>query len=98
MPESKLESLFLISLKDNQKTFSEDDKLPSLPLPDLKHTLDRYLDSVKVLVTPKEFNNTVRIVEKFENGIGRELDEKLRRKAKSERNWVSFNVRKIIMK
>ena len=90
MSESKLQSLFLVSPKDNQKTFEKDDKLPSLPLPDLKHSLDRYLDSVKVLVTPKEYQNTVRIVEKFEKGIGKELDEKLRRKAKTERNWVSF--------
>jgi hypothetical protein len=28
-----------------KKTFEYDDKLPSLPLPTLDHTLERYLDS-----------------------------------------------------
>ena len=28
-----------------KKTFEYDDKLPSLPLPTLEHTLERYLDS-----------------------------------------------------
>ena len=34
---------------DEEKTFQYQDELPSLPVPDLKHTLDRYLDSGIVL-------------------------------------------------
>ena len=30
---------------DDEKTFQYQDQLPSLPVPDLQHTLDRYLDS-----------------------------------------------------
>lgn len=35
----------LLFASDNERTFSSDDKLPSLPVPDLQHTLQRYLDS-----------------------------------------------------
>jgi len=31
----------------DEKTFQHDESLPSLPVPDLQHTLDRYLDSGK---------------------------------------------------
>lgn len=30
---------------NTEKTFQYDEDLPSLPVPDLQHTLDRYLDS-----------------------------------------------------
>ena len=30
---------------DNEKTFQNEDSLPSLPLPDLEETLKKYLDS-----------------------------------------------------
>lgn len=30
---------------NKEKTYSNQDKLPPLPVPDLGHTLDRYLDS-----------------------------------------------------
>lgn len=32
---------------NKEKTFSNQDKLPPLPVPDLSHTLERYLDSGK---------------------------------------------------
>lgn len=35
----------LLFASDNEKTFSSDESLPSLPVPDLQHTLQRYLDS-----------------------------------------------------
>ena len=35
----------LLFTTDDEKTFQYQDQLPSLPVPDLQHTLDRYLDS-----------------------------------------------------
>ena len=35
----------LLFTTDEEKTFQYQDQLPSLPVPDLQHTLDRYLDS-----------------------------------------------------
>lgn len=77
------------------KTFSFDNNLPSLPLPDLDKTLKKYLDSVKPFLTELEFLQTTKKLENFRNGIGKQLHFHLLEKAKNERNWVrkfSFSV------
>jgi len=68
-----------------------DDKLPPLPVPNLDHTLDKYLESTKPYVTDQQFENTRQLVENFKNGIGAELHEKLKAKAATERNWVRID-------
>lgn len=70
------------------KTFENDEKLPSLPVPSLSHTLERYLDSVKPFASQNEYYKTERIVKDFENGIGKELHSKLVMKAAKEHNWL----------
>ena len=35
----------LIFASEEERTFGTDEELPSLPVPDLQHTLQRYLDS-----------------------------------------------------
>lgn len=72
----------------NDPTFSKEDLLPSLPLPPLKSTLSKYLESIKPFVSEIEFLNTEKILSDFENGIGSKLDFILRDKARKERNWV----------
>lgn len=89
-----------LSVRDNlyvsedENTFQNEDILPSLPLPELKQTLDKYLDSVRPHVTEEEFNETERIVKEFENGVGKRLQEKLLKRAQQMRNWVIFNLKK----
>ncbi|XP_052682720.1 peroxisomal carnitine O-octanoyltransferase-like [Crassostrea angulata] len=78
----------LLFASDNEKTFSSDESLPSLPVPDLQHTLQRYLDSVKPHVTDEEYRQTEFIVQQFASGIGKELHKKLVEKASKERNWL----------
>lgn len=77
-----------LSPEDPLRTFSEDEKLPPLPLPSLNHTLERYLDSVRPFVTDAEFAKTQEIVRKFEHGEGKVLQGKLEVKAKNNKNWV----------
>ncbi len=77
--------------KEKMPTFGVDNLLPSLPLPDLDHTLNKYLDSVKPFVDQIEFLNTQKIVEKFRNGVGNNLNFHLIEKSKRERNWVRNN-------
>ncbi|CAF3009700.1 unnamed protein product [Rotaria sp. Silwood2] len=74
-----------------KKTFEYDDKLPSLPLPTLEHTLERYLDSVRAVVNDDEYIKTKKIVEQFAKGTGRELHEQLKTNIEShqERNWLT---------
>ena len=41
------------------------------------------------MVSDEEYEETVKIVDRFEHGIGKELNFKLHEKAKYMRNWVS---------
>ncbi|GIX67153.1 peroxisomal carnitine O-octanoyltransferase [Caerostris extrusa] len=72
----------------SEKTFANDELLPSLPVPSLSQTITKYLDSVKVHVTTEEYLKTKEIAQNFQNGIGEELHAKLLKKASHERNWL----------
>uniref|UniRef100_A0A915MGL5 Choline/carnitine acyltransferase domain-containing protein n=1 Tax=Meloidogyne javanica TaxID=6303 RepID=A0A915MGL5_MELJA len=59
------------------------------PIPDLKHTLTRYLEYSSVLAqTYKlDFDKTIENVKKFEETIGTKLQQKLKEIAFKEDNW-----------
>ncbi|XP_064457418.1 carnitine O-acetyltransferase-like [Ornithodoros turicata] len=65
--------------------------LPRLPVPPLQETLDRYLKSVKPLVSAEEYEHTVSEVEQFikPGGTGEELYTLLQQRAQTKENWVS---------
>ncbi|KAM9302990.1 peroxisomal carnitine O-octanoyltransferase isoform 2-T2 [Morus bassanus] len=71
-----------------ERTFQYQDSLPSLPVPPLDESLSKYLDSVKPFLNQEEYQRTEDIVKKFENGIGKELHQKLLERAKTRRNWL----------
>jgi len=58
-------------------TFSNQDKLPRLPVPDLNETLDKYLEVVLPVVTEAEFETTKKLVNEFRNGQGKILQARL---------------------
>lgn len=64
--------------------------LPPLPLPTLSDTCERYLKSVRPLLSDEEFAHTEAIVADFcrEGGEGEALQQFLEEKASSERNWM----------
>ncbi|XP_056097636.1 choline O-acetyltransferase-like [Rhinichthys klamathensis goyatoka] len=66
------------------------EKLPKLPVPDLKLSLDSYLRSVKHLVSDTQFGKTRAVVEAFgrPGGVGETLQEQLREKRENTENWV----------
>nr|XP_045600362.1 peroxisomal carnitine O-octanoyltransferase-like isoform X1 [Procambarus clarkii] len=82
----KHEAVYITS--GDEKTFQYDEDLPCLPVPSLKQTLDRYLYWVRPHVTDEEFEVTKGLVEKFELGIGKELQEMLLAHASQKKNWV----------
>lgn len=63
-------------------------ELPSLPLPDLSSTLEKYLKSVRPLSNDTEYEHTRSLCKEFENGVGQQFQEILQDRAKEERNWI----------
>lgn len=64
--------------------------LPSLPVPDLHKTLDRYLSALKPVIPVAQFEQTKRTVEHFvePNGEGERLQAILQQYAHQTDNWV----------
>ncbi|KAG0316058.1 Carnitine O-acetyltransferase mitochondrial [Podila horticola] len=55
------------------------DELPSLPIPPLEQTLQRYIESIRPLTTDEEYERTVAQVEQFKSSKqGQDLDRRLR--------------------
>ncbi|XP_066478949.1 carnitine O-palmitoyltransferase 2, mitochondrial isoform X1 [Tiliqua scincoides] len=51
--------------------------LPRLPIPKLEDTMRRYLNAQKPLLNDDQFRKTEQLAVSFENGVGRELHERL---------------------
>jgi len=75
-------------IKKMTTTFSFDESLPSLPVPDLNKTLDKYLESTIPFVNSIDRLNTERLVENFKSNYGPRLDFLLRQRAKNKKNWL----------
>lgn len=69
-------------------TFEHQKDLPSLPVPELDDTLDKYLKSVEPLLSPSELEHTKSVVEEFREGAGKKLQALLEERAGEERNWL----------
>jgi carnitine O-acetyltransferase len=69
-------------------TFSSQDKLPALPIPDLEATCQRYLSSLSPLQTPKEHHDSQIAVKEFLRAEGPRLQEKLKDYAAGKANYI----------
>ncbi|GMT10789.1 hypothetical protein PFISCL1PPCAC_2086, partial [Pristionchus fissidentatus] len=75
--------------KMGEKTLSLQDSLPSLTVPTVDETMDRYLENATVLLTPQETEKTRKAVEEFRKSKHVEIIQKtLEEKAQKERNWL----------
>ena len=73
--------------------FSLDESLPPLPLPELRHTLEVYLESVKPHVTEEEFQHTSKLVNEFEKRAdASKLQGFLEERANNMKNWVHMKI------
>lgn len=80
------------SLKSYSSTAETSPKgLPSLPVPPLRTTLDKFLKSVRPLVTDNEYRNTENLVIDFgaPDGVGHQLQRMLEKKASTTDNWLT---------
>lgn len=72
------------------KLFKNSLNLPSLPVPTLRQTIEKYLKSVTPFLTDEELDNTKHLLAQFcsDNGVGTKLQNLLLQKAKTEENWL----------
>ena len=71
-----------------ETTYSHQDKLQKLPIPDLNSTCDKYLEALFPLQTTREHENTKAAVKKFLEHDGLELDERLRKYAFDKTSYI----------
>lgn len=69
-------------------TFAHQDKLPKLPIPDLKSSAEKYLVALKPLQTAREHAETKHAVDEFLRHDGPELQEKLKRYAEGRTSYI----------
>jgi len=63
--------------------------LPTLPLPSVKETVQRHLESVRPLCDDNEFNKFVQLSQEFESTLGKKLQRWLQLKWWTSDNYVS---------
>ena len=69
-------------------TFAAQDKLPKLPIPELEHSMTKYLEALKPLQSPREYAETQQAVEEFLKSEGPELQEKLKKYANGKTSYI----------
>lgn len=79
--------VWLLSPK-HPKTYSLQDALPSLPVPDLNQTCRKFLESVRPLLTDEEYAVSKQKVEDFRKKEGKSLHNDLWKYSFTVRNWV----------
>jgi carnitine O-acetyltransferase len=67
--------------------------LPKLPVPSLEQTVERYLATVKPIVSEAQYERTRNMLKVFGSttGPGPRLQEKLLQLREEKDNWVSSN-------
>ncbi|KAJ3583635.1 hypothetical protein NHX12_016325 [Muraenolepis orangiensis] len=69
--------------------YSYQTSLPHLPVPTIRDTLSRYLESVQPLLSPADFERMTGLASQFEVGLGNRLQRYLKLKALWATNYVS---------
>ncbi|CAG8485294.1 11681_t:CDS:10 [Cetraspora pellucida] len=75
---------------NHQKTFSNQNNIPRLPIPTLKETAERYKKSLLPLLSTSDYNRAVNAVDEFmKGGFAEVLQQRLHDVDKSEKyNWL----------
>lgn len=69
-------------------TFAGQDSMPTLPIPDLEQTTERYLKALKPLQSPREQSDTRHAVNEFLKNEGPDLNEKLKKYAQGKTSYI----------
>ncbi|CAH1109108.1 unnamed protein product [Psylliodes chrysocephalus] len=73
-----------------KKLFQNSLKLPSLPVPSLNQTIEKYVKTVTPFLTESELLNTKKLLKEFsdEGGTGKKLQKLLVERAHQHENWL----------
>ncbi|KAK9953029.1 hypothetical protein ABG768_017055 [Culter alburnus] len=69
--------------------YSYQGSLPNLPVPAVKDTVDRFLESARPLMSDSEYERITTLAKEFESGLGNRLQWYLKLKAMWASNYVS---------
>uniref|UniRef100_A0A665UYN4 carnitine O-palmitoyltransferase n=1 Tax=Echeneis naucrates TaxID=173247 RepID=A0A665UYN4_ECHNA len=72
--------------------YSYQGSLPNLPVPTIKDTLKRYLESVRPLMDDAQYEHLTNLAAEFENSLGKRLQWYLKLKALWASNYVSASI------
>jgi hypothetical protein len=86
---TKVWFIMLRLFRGDPMMLSAQSALPSLPIPKVKETCARWLDSVRPLMNDAEFAECKELAKEFESGIGPKLQRYLHLKRTLSTNWCS---------
>jgi carnitine O-acetyltransferase len=69
-------------------TFAAQDKLPTLPIPELESSMNKYLSALAPLQSAKEHRDSEAAVKEFLRSDGQKLQEKLKEYASGRANYI----------
>lgn len=87
--KTKIWFLFMKLFRGKPMMLSAQNSLPSLPIPSLDDTCERWLSSVKPLLGAEEYQECENLSNEFKNGIGPKLQRYLHLKRLLSTNWCS---------
>lgn len=81
------ETIYFLS-EGEKSTFTLDETLPALPLPELEDTLTRYYESLKPFASADDLRNSHIVIDDFKVGVGARLQKSLKERAGKQKNWL----------
>lgn len=69
-------------------TFAAQDSLPKLPIPELETTVEKYLNALRPLQTPREHSDTRHAVDEFLKTDGPDLQARLKNYAQGKTSYI----------
>ncbi|PAV70801.1 hypothetical protein WR25_05420 [Diploscapter pachys] len=71
------------------KTFALQDELPSLPVPKLEDTLNKYYDSARALLNEQQQERAKELIDEFKSSpLASNLQQALENRARNNKNWL----------